>query len=301
MRQLTNRKRTAGLTGFAALVSGLTLTVGLFAAGPVVADSFSIGFGYSSHGKHFGHDYKYRGHHRYSHFRHGYTAWRGYGYDRFGCGVGPFSRSSVFYRGSNVGVGLSYRTGYYRSYRPSAYIIESPRVVEQRTVIVREPEAAAQPAAVEDRRSAGPAETDVYRDRVNPFPEPRGDRQAEAGLDGLAVGEYENAREGFAEAMAASPSVAEHKIGYGLAAALAGDLRAAGFAFERAVRQGGATAFQTFPVEGAAREDLHALVRSTDMDTAGDVTRAGLKKLAAANPLPAATYEEENEASPTAL
>jgi hypothetical protein len=278
----------------AGLIGASTVLVAALTAAPARADSLSIGFGYTTHGHrtHAYHGYGYGLRHVYARpFGHRYV---GYGY---GCRTRPWHRSSVFYHGSNLGLGLSYRTGYFPSYPSSTtYFIESPRVVTQRHV-VREVQ---RDRPADDRRAEPAAQPDLepYRQRASPFPQTRGGDRAEAGLDGLAIGEYATAQTAFAQAMANSPSVAEHKIGYGVAAALAGDLRKAGFAFERAVRQGGADAFDRFPLEGAALQDLHAWLDTPQVRDASSVVRVALKKLAAANPLPSASYEKEmNEPS----
>lgn len=285
------QRPTAALTRLATLVFAIgSLT--LLPAPTASADRFSIGFGFSTGG--FKHGYG-RGYSRFG-YGAGFPYYPRYGFGRYGCGYrygfGPSYRSSVFYGGSNVGVGLSFR-GYYPAYRPTtAYVVQAPPIVTERTVVVREPAGQATGTATE------PATTASVANRTSPFPDTQGSRQIAVALDALALGEYATAREAYARAMAASPGVPSYKIGFGLAAALQGDLRTARFAFERAVRQGGADDFNTFLVEGAAVEDLHALMGSLDASSTNRVVMAGLKKLASANPMPARAYQSGKTETP---
>ncbi|MEM9251784.1 MAG: hypothetical protein AAGB29_05490 [Planctomycetota bacterium] len=298
MRPQLNPRRPIA-SALAARMAAIGLAVAALAVLPAPsasADRFSIGFGYSSGGYKYGHGRHYRGGYGNWIYQPGFSRYGRYG--RYGCGgygygLGygyPGYRSSVFYGGSNFGVGLSYR-GYYPAYRPrTAYVVQAPPVVTERTVVVREPAA----ATVETVNNTAAA---INRD--TPFGDTQRSKQVAVALDALALGEYATARQAYAKAMAASPGVESYKIGFGLAAALGGDLRTARFAFERAIRQGGADEFNTFLVEGAAVEDLHALVGSMGADT-NRVVAAGLKKLAAANPLPAGAYQLGKTDTPTA-
>lgn len=297
---LPRRLAFAGLTGVAAAL------LCLLPAGPASADRFSIGFGYSSggyrhgygnylavsYGKGFGRGYR----RPYSGFYRPY--YRPYRYGGFGC-VTPYRRSyasSFYYGGSNLGVGLRY-SSYTPLYRPTtAYVVEAPRVVTERTVVVREP-AGVEVVEATDRTSSR-AQPAPPANRASPFPDSQTSQQSAVALDALALGEFQTAREAYAKAMALAPDVPSYKVGFGLAAALQGDLRTARFAFERAVRQGGASDFDTFFVEGAAREDLQALVGSMDERQTHRVVLAGLKKLAAANPLPTAAYQSTDKTTP---
>ncbi|MEM9790678.1 MAG: hypothetical protein AAF842_09765 [Planctomycetota bacterium] len=278
-----------GLRAAAARLTMLGLAAAAIAVLPAPAasaDRFSIGFGFSSGGYKYGHG---RSFYRFG-YGVGYPVYPRYRYGGFGCGYGygfgPSYRSGVYYGGSNLGVGLSYR-GYYPSYRPNtAYVVQAP-VVTERTVVVREP---ADPAPATASPPPAPSVT-------SPFPDTQNSQQVAVAQDALALGEYATARQAYARAMAASPGVEAYKIGFGLAAALQGDLRTARFAFERAVRQGGANDFNTFLIEGAAVEDLHALIGSLDATSTNRVALSGLKKLAAANPLPARAYQSGNPAT----
>ncbi|MEO0586410.1 MAG: hypothetical protein AAF078_02110 [Planctomycetota bacterium] len=262
-------------TAVAALAT-LLLALTPVAAPPADAGSvsFRIGVGFSTH-RHFGGcRYPARGFSTYTFSYHRGYACRPYGYYR------PFGYCRYAYRPRIV----------YGPYlHPPARVIYADRP----TAFGLEPVAqvAPQPRAPRDRRNlADPADRNVQLAAAPPAPSPCTPRPANDPRDhadqALALGEYQAARDAYAQASAMNPTHPEPKIGFGVAAALDGDLRRARLAFERAFRLDGPAAFDRFMVPGNANADLHALITDPQIDHAPGFVRNALKKLAEANPQP---------------
>ncbi|MEM6332494.1 MAG: hypothetical protein AAF823_04045 [Planctomycetota bacterium] len=243
--------------------------------------SFRIGVGFSSHG-HVGHRVHTRTFKTYTFSHHHAYACRPYRYRNHR----PFRYCGRAYRPAIV-------------HAPHLHTCARMIYAQRPTVFHLQPAAQVAPPPRAPRHTAARHEGNTQQAAApSPFPQRPADRVLQRAQDALALGEYRAARDAYAQASAMNPTHPDPKIGFGLAAALDGDLHRARLALQRAFRLSGADAFDRFTVDGTARHDLHALLNAPHIEETTNFLRNALKKIAQANPPAPRTYQQQATKTP---